>query len=103
MRRIGTILPISNEGEFPDIRTNLRRRGVRWFERVVFGGGGVIFWFYEADVSKLPVDTGTQDTNAFPQFLPTDDEGGDEAGHNISVLDTFLEAHPGTDVECPAS
>ena len=97
MRKIGTILPLSNEDEFPDIRENLRLRGVRWFERLIFNGVSVVFWFYESEVPKLPSDVESQGTSRFPQFLPVDDE----EGHGISVLDRFLEAHPGTDIECP--
>lgn len=43
MRKIGAILPGGNEPEFPDIRDELRQRGVVWFERSVCGGNATVF------------------------------------------------------------
>lgn len=98
MRKIGAILPGGNEPEFPDIRDELRQRGVVWFERSVCGGNATVFWFFESELPKLPVDTEPAGSSTFEQYLPADEE----SGHGIAVLDRYLEANPGKDVECPA-
>ncbi len=93
MKRIGTILPGSsacpggNDCEFDDIRNELRDRNVVWKETEV--GNGTVFWFYESELSKLPIDAERQGSSKFPQYLPVDED----SGHSIACVDRYLEAH----------
>lgn len=94
--RYGIILPGAKKhrgGNYPEfryIRKQLRRLGVNWFEREIYGKS-TIFWFFESELPKLPIDP----EGRMPQYVPKDEE--DQCGHGISNLDEFLNANSGKD------
>lgn len=94
LRKIGTILPEGNKSEFEDIRKELRRLKVEWFERKIGQSRGIVFWFYESELSKLPSHPESQGQSKFSEYLPVDEE----SGHSISIIESLLERYPGEDV-----
>ena len=92
MEKIGQILTDGNKSEYPEIRRELKKRKVKWFERDI--GGGRIFWFYKSEMRKLPSHLDSRGGNRFPQYLPCDEA----SGHGISNMEALLAIHPGKDV-----
>lgn len=92
-KRFGIILPGNkdapggNLSEFPELRRQLKSRGVKWWERSV--RSSTIFWLYESELSKLPKDV--------KPFIP----GDGDTGHGVCRIDDYLEANPGEDIETP--
>lgn len=97
-QKYGTILPGTknspggNESEFPEIRQQLRKRGVVWYERDI--GNSTVFWFFGSQVCKLPEDPETLEDGKCLNYLPVNET----SGHNIYPIESTLERHPGKDI-----
>ena len=108
-KRYGVILPYSQKSEFPRIRQKLRRRDVEWYERKITKTTGhcsfVIFWVFESELSKLPVDnSSSNDGNTTKQYFEVSMADGHGIGRIEGTLNMFKEVDgvvTGPDIKHP--